>query len=180
MLSGDRQLASRCRLGDGAAFAELAHTHRVALYRTALGILRCADLAEDVVQEALIRAYQASRRLDPDREPLAWLRAIVVRCALTACRSEARRAEFTARLGRCEQTRQAAAPGGDGATARFEAAVEALSPMQRAVLTLSAVEDLTLAEAARVLGCSVGTAKKHLHRARERVRSALNGHTEEE
>jgi RNA polymerase sigma-70 factor, ECF subfamily len=174
-LSADRELIVRCRAGDPAAFAELAERHRAMIYRVALGIVRCPDTAEDIVQETLVRAYRSRARLDPGRDAGAWLRTIAANRALTACRREARGRGLVPAL----REEHADAGEADTSDGRVERALRMLSPMQRAVLTLFALDELTLPEAARSLGCSLGTTKKHLHRARERLRELLADPREE-
>jgi RNA polymerase sigma-70 factor (ECF subfamily) len=83
MALDDRSLVTRIGAGDDHAFTELAERHRAALVRHAQGKLGSArsDEAEDVVQEALIKALRALRAGADPVAPGAWLRVIVARCA---------------------------------------------------------------------------------------------------
>ncbi len=83
MALDDRSLVTRIGAGDDHAFTELAERHRRALVRHAQGKLGSAraDEAEDVVQEALIKALRALRAGADPVAPGAWLRVIVARCA---------------------------------------------------------------------------------------------------
>ncbi len=83
MALDDRSLVTRIGAGDDHAFTELAERHRAGLVRHAQGKLGAAraDEAEDVVQEALIKALRALRAGADPVAPGAWLRVIVARCA---------------------------------------------------------------------------------------------------
>lgn len=83
MALDDRSLVTRIGAGDDHAFTELAERHRAGLVRHAQGKLggARADEAEDVVQEALIKALRALRAGADPVAPGAWLRVIVARCA---------------------------------------------------------------------------------------------------
>jgi RNA polymerase sigma-70 factor, ECF subfamily len=174
----DVELMRRGRSGDAAAFWQVAHRHRNAVYRVACGIVGVGDDAEDVVQDVFLRAFRAIHQYDTSRAPAAWLRAIAVNCSINACRRRTRN-------GHLVDSSHLAGLGGNGSTPeqhavagetwrRVRAAMETLSPRQRAVVTLSAFEDLEMAEIAETMGCSVATAKTHLHRARERLARSLD------
>jgi len=118
------------------------------------------EAGEDAAQETLICVF---RRLDTLREPdalHAWVRAIAVREALRAARSQVI-------PGPALPTDDLAAAGGDPAVAGdVRRVLERLPPEQRAILVLRDVHGLDEVEAARVLGIARGTVKSRLHRAR--------------
>lgn len=177
MVAKDVELMRRSRAGDAGAFWEVAHRHREMVYRVARGIVGCRDEAEDVVQEVFLRAYGALGGYDTRREPAAWLRAIAVNCAITACRRRGRNGTSldTALIGELhgsDETPEQHAVAGE-TWMRILVAMDSLSPRQRAVVTLSAFDDLAMADIAEAVGCSVNTAKTHLHRAREHLARAL-------
>jgi RNA polymerase sigma-70 factor (ECF subfamily) len=138
-------------------------------YREAVRVLPRAD-AEEAVQEALVRAWLRRDACRSPEAPLPWL--------LQITRNEARRV-----LGR--EARQGdlgllpAAPREDdalaGAAARLtvEQALGTLAERDRRVLHLRYAEDLTQVEVARRLGLPEATVKVRLHRARGRLRRAL-------
>jgi RNA polymerase sigma-70 factor (ECF subfamily) len=173
----DAELMRRGKAGEVGAFWQVAHRHRAMVYRVARGILGSRDDAEDVVQDVLLRAYRALGRYDTCREPAAWLRAIAVNCSITACRRRARSGgsvdfSLVANVRGSDQTPEHYAVAGETWT-RIRAAMDSLSPRQRAVVTLSAFDDLAIGDIAQTMGCSVTTAKTHLHRAREHLARAL-------
>ncbi len=136
--------------------------------------------AEDLVQETLVRAYRAIDRFD-GRYPRAWLLTILRNTNANMHRRqrpdlfhdgdvpEGRRPAFgTAAAGTAEDE---ALHG--RLEARLEQALRELDPRFRAVVVLVDVDQLTYAEAAKVLDVPVGTVMSRLHRARNRLRRAL-------
>jgi RNA polymerase sigma-70 factor (ECF subfamily) len=146
-------------------------------YRVARGVLRNDADAEDVAQEALLRAY---RRFDRLREPMrfrAWLVRIVFRLALDRARSAKRR-----ELRETEwayPARRAAPPNAEELAAssefqvHFDRAMDALPEKLRLVLLLSAMEGHTLEEVAAMLRLPVGTVKSRLFVGRKKLAGKL-------
>jgi len=121
--------------------------------------------AEDAVGETFLVAW---RRIDDvPREAKPWLLGVARRVLANQRRAGARRAALTERV-----TRE---PTGRDELERSPtlAALRRLSDGDREVLLLAAWDGLTTAEAAAVLGCSPTAAKVRLHRARRRLRGAL-------
>ena len=146
-------------------------------YRVAYGVLRNSADAEDVAQEALLRAYRRFDRLrDPNRFR-AWLVRITFRLALDRCRSAKRReqreilwAEMTPAL-----TAEDVAASNEF-QAQLERAIEALPDRLRLVLLLCAMEGHTNEEVAAMLGVPIGTVKSRLFGARKQLAEKLRGH----
>lgn len=128
--------------------------------------------AEDVVQNAFVRAHDKFGSVQREEAREAWFRRIVARQALNQMRWLAVRRRVTQLAGFDDH--QPPAPIRDaGAAAQIAAAVAALSPHQRAVFVLVHMEEQTVAEAAEQLGMAEGTAKSHLHRALSALRTRL-------
>ena len=178
----DSRLVARCAAGDRAAYGELMRRYREVAYRVAYAVMGDQDQAEDVVQEAFLRAYNALTTFDQRQSFVAWLKRITVNCALNALRKSQ------------HQTGQAPAdvsggtwggdPGQHAAASDLRAqvrkAVVALPSQQRLAITLFALEDMDLADTAAAMGCAVGTVKAHLHRGRQKLRQALADYLEED
>lgn len=128
--------------------------------------------AEDVVQNAFIRAHDKFDSVVREEAREAWFRRIVARQALNQLRWLAVRRRVTSLVG-FEESTQPAPVRDAGATARIAAAVAALSPHQRAIFVLVHLEEQTVADAAEQLGMAEGTAKSHLHRALTNLRTQL-------
>ena len=166
-----RDLVEAARRGDHEAFEVLASSAGDRLFAVARLILRANDLAEDAVQEALVRAWQDLPALrDPDRFD-AWLHRLVV----NACYDQGRK------LRRWSQQVRALPldprVGDDtGAVAdreQLERGFSRLRPEQRAVVVLHYYSGFSAAEIAQMLGIPAGTARSRLHYATEAMRAAL-------
>src|SRR5689334_25329817 len=83
----DRELVEAARKGDAEAFGKLVRRHQKRVFRLAVHLLRNAAEAEDVTQEAFVRAYGALDRFDGRSEPFTWLYRITVNLSLNAIRA---------------------------------------------------------------------------------------------
>jgi RNA polymerase sigma-70 factor (ECF subfamily) len=167
----DQELASRVLAGDDAAFRQLYRRHTPKLFQLVLRLVggREAD-AEDVVQEAWIKAVE---RLDTFRWEAAfgsWLIAIGINVARESARRHGRRREVE---WVDEGDVPAAAPPARVEAVDLERAIAALPAGYRMVLVLHDVEGYTHEEIAERLGVAAGTTKSQLFWARRGVRAAL-------
>ena len=170
----ERDLVERAQRGDVDAFAALTASTTDRLFTTARLILRDDGLAEDAVQDALLRAWLDLRALrDPDRFR-AWLhRSLVHACYRAAGRRRQREVVEIAAAGRT------APPGIDvqeDAVVRdqLERGFRRLSTEQRSVLVLHHYCGFSLTETAEVLGVPLGTVQSRVHRALRTMQAALD------
>lgn len=170
----DAELISWSASGDRRAFDEIVVRHGSFALRVALRIVPDPLVAEDMVQEAMVRAWSQARRFDPQRAQFTtWLYRIVV----NLCIDERRRARPQPMPDGFEPVDPTA--NADETIATIErhtalvAAFEALPARQRAAMTLVYDEGLSGAEAARVLGSSVKAVERLLSRARACLRRHL-------
>lgn len=157
-------------------FREWVAARRSHLRRTAY--LLCGDwhLADDLVQEALTRAFAAWGRVVRTGQPDAYVRKILLNLYLDHRRRPARRETAWA------EPPEAAAPGGVEGLAEREqvlAALREVAPGQRAVLVLRFWEDLSVEQTAQSLGVSTGNVKSQTSRGLETLRGALTSYQEE-
>jgi RNA polymerase sigma-70 factor (ECF subfamily) len=170
----DAELVRRTRAGDAAAFDQLVRRHFRSAYTAALSVMRNTMDAEDVCQDAFVRALE---RLEECREPArfgAWLGQITRRRALNAL--DARRVRST------EPLEPDVAPGPDDAARDVEraelggqllAALARLSETQRTVVLMHDMDGRTHREIADMVGCSEGMSRQHLFAARRLLRGHL-------
>jgi RNA polymerase sigma-70 factor (sigma-E family) len=156
------------RMKDDRTFEEFVAARGSALLRTAT--LLCAASrhdAEDVVQSALEKAYRHWSRIDGDPEP--YVRRILVNLTI----SRARRRKILREVHVAEPPETEVPGDADGVVLRDALIRELhrLPPRQRAVLVLRYWEDLSEAQTAQLLGCSVGTVKSQASKALARLRS---------
>ena len=181
----DRDLVEAAKGGDSESFGVVVRRHQRRVYRLAVHQLRNTAEAEDVAQEAFVRAYGALDRFDGRSEPFTWLYRIAVNLSLNAIRSrKTRRPGATMDEPRIEAAHIERRPGladpARQATDRELAlalcdGVDALSETLRTTLVLVAVDGLSHAEVSQVLGCPEGTVAWRVHEARRNLREFLNG-----
>jgi len=128
--------------------------------------------AEDVVQEAFMRALSRWHRVVSMDRPVAWVRRVALNLAVSGWRRRVRGAAAVLRL-------RAAPVSAPGADLGLAPALAALSREQRAVILLHHHLGLSVAEVAATLGVAEGTVKSRLSRARARLAELL-GDSEEE
>ena len=153
------------RMAEEAAFNEFVVARSPALMRVAYVLTRDQQLAEDLVQTALLKAALRWRHIEGDPEP--YVRRILYTESVSWWRRRTRRvAESAARYD---------APSGAEVDLDMQLSVERalhrLTVRQRAVLVLRYYEDLTEVEAAQVLGVGVGTVKSMHRQALARLRA---------
>ena len=156
--------------GDVSAFAEFVAARSHALFRTAYVVVGDHHLAQDLLQEALVKAYVAWPRLRDTTKAEAYVRRTIVTTAI----SWRRRRSFHERpVDPVPDTRNANETGRLATQDLLWEQVCSLPPRQRMALVLRYYEDLSEAETAELMGCSVGTVKSQvsvaLNKLRERV-----------
>ena len=157
---------ARARAGDEAGYRWLLARYRARAVRLAAHVLRRDGEAEDVAQEAFLKAFRRLSSFNGEGRFSAWLFRIVVRTCLDRHRS--------ARWER--EAPEAAAPTSPSLTADTDtrllvgALLDRLSPPMRAALVLREMEGLDYDEIAQALGIPVGTVRSRLHSARAQFR----------
>jgi RNA polymerase sigma-70 factor (ECF subfamily) len=142
-------------------------------FRVARGVLRNDADAEDVAQEALLRAYQRFERLRDRARFRGWLVRISFRIALDRLRAAKRRQQRESEW--LYENSRKAAPQGETAEfqRQFDRALDGLPEKQRLVLLLAAMEGHTLEEVSVLLAVPVGTVKSRLFFARRTLAEKL-------
>jgi RNA polymerase sigma-70 factor (ECF subfamily) len=162
---------ANARAGDREAFDIVAASVVDRLYTIARLILRDADLAEDAVQEALIRCWRDLPTLRDDARFDSWIRRLLMNAITDEFRRAGRRRTAITRL-RLEPL--TADPADDVATReQLTRGFQRLTLDHRKVLVLRLYLGLSLDETAFTLGIPAGTAKSRLHYAIEAMRVAL-------
>jgi RNA polymerase sigma-70 factor (ECF subfamily) len=169
--------------GDRDAFGMLVKRHSRMLFRLAYRMTGNEADADDVVQEAFLRAYQKLATFEKRAEFGTWVYRIAVHCALD--RLQRRRAEEARRVSEEtdpeEETVQVAdrAPGPERLAMSAEIAevqelaMRTLTAMERTAFVLRHMEDRTTEEIAAALQVSANTAKQSVYRAVQKVRHRL-------
>lgn len=159
----ERQWVARCRDGDETALGYLIARHRSRLLRTAANLLRDRHEAEDVSQEAFLKAFRELHKLRDDRAFSGFLYRICVRLCMDRLRLK--RAELTE-----FDSVQPHAGGQVENRIVVEKLLAQLPAELRATLVLREMEQLSYEEVATVMHVPIGTVRSRLHTARDRFR----------
>ncbi len=167
----------RLRAGDAPAFEELVMTYQHRVFGVALRMLGSRAEAEEVAQEAFVRAHRALAEFRGDAKLSTWLYAITSRLCLNRLASGERR---LTRQGEDALLRLSdAGPRPDTALERRELetalgrAIAELPEDRRIVVVLRDIEGLSYEEIAQVLELELGTVRSRLHRARADLKEKL-------
>jgi RNA polymerase sigma-70 factor (ECF subfamily) len=166
-------LVRRAQDGDMAAFERLYRDHVGRVFAVCLRLSGDAALAEELAQEAFVRAWQKLGSFRGESAFSSWLYTLAVNTALSERRSRRRR---TSRVFATDDLSVFDAPGRPPRPEHgfdLERAVAELPPGARAVLVLHDVEGYKHHEIAEMTGIAEGTSKAQLHRARRLLREAL-------
>jgi len=165
----DERLVARFLQGDESAFDELVVRHRQGVYRLAYRLLGSHEDADDVAQEAFLRAYRGLRGFRGEATFRTWLTRIAINLALGARRGRTPSVPLEA-----VPERRHDANGPDTALKQqVRRAVGGLPRRQRQVLVLKVYEGMKFTEIAQVAGMSIGTAKATFFQAVRNLRSRL-------
>jgi RNA polymerase sigma-70 factor (ECF subfamily) len=179
--------------GDASVFADLVDEYSPGLMRMARMYVRDRAVAEEVVQETWIAVLRGIDRFEGRSSLKTWIYRILMNTAKTRAQREARSVPFSAAVGGDEPSVDPdrflenggwrLGPGEwatpeeellqDETRAEILAAIDALPQQQRAVITLRDVEGFPPAEVAELLGITDGNQRVLLHRARSKVRAAI-------
>jgi DNA-directed RNA polymerase specialized sigma24 family protein len=150
-----------------AQFTRLFQDEYPQITRTAYLILGDWDQAREVAQEAFTRMYAQWKKVSKYERPGAWARRIAIRLAVGSTRRNVLFAQAVAKLE--TDPPPPASPDLD-----LRSAIRSLPRAQRAAIVLHYLFDLPVVEVAENMGCSVSTAKVHLHHARKRLGEILH------
>jgi RNA polymerase sigma-70 factor, ECF subfamily len=197
----DARLVERLRAGDESAFAELVRTYHSSLLRVARLFVPTAALAEDVVGETWLGVVKGIDRFEGRSSLKTWIFRILTNTAKTRGQRESRSVPFSS-LEDAEGTFEPAVESGrftpvghwadpprawpeERLISRetlevIEDAIESLPPAQRAVISLRDVEGWDADEVRNALELSETNQRVLLHRARAKVRRALDGYLMEQ
>jgi len=176
--SANRPDADLLTMDPAEALAELTRRHAAAVYRVALSVTRSHEQAEDVAQDALLKAWQALPAFRGDAPLKNWLLRITHNTAVSALR---RRRDVHVDP---TELPEAPAPTHESVESRvearvsidaFEEALQRLDELSRSVVVLREVEGLSYEEISQVLEIPLPTVKTRLLRSRRLLATALEG-----
>lgn len=177
----DEAVVTRVLAGETALFEILMRRYNQRLYRVSRVILRDDGEAEDVMQDAYVRAYEHLNQFAGKAAFSTWLTRIAIHEALARKRRRGRMEELDALTadGDAMSILKSSAPTPEANTAQAEArqlleeAIDRLPENYRTVLVLREVEEMSVAETAESLGVTDAVVKTRLHRAHAMLRKDL-------
>lgn len=180
----DLQLVQRVQAGDRQAFDLLVRKYQYRIAALVRRYIRDEAEAEDVVQEAFVRAWRALPQFRGDAQFYTWLYRIAVNTAKNHLVSLGRRPatddiddEEISAVREAERLQDVATPEHEALRNEMEAlvlaAVDSLAPELRDALTLREVEGLSYEEIAERMQCPIGTVRSRIFRARDAIDARL-------
>jgi RNA polymerase sigma-70 factor (sigma-E family) len=163
-------------MGVGSDFDEFFRAEHQRLVALAIGLTGVPEVARDLVQDTMTKAYRDWARVSQLDRPGAWARRVTANAAIDWHRRRRREDVALRRLDRRDGQEFEGVP--ESESARFWAAVRALPAKQRAVIALYYLEDRSVGEVAATLEMATGTVKSTLHAARAALAGALGVHAE--
>src|SRR4051812_41915594 len=180
-LDADAALVRRARDGDYGAFEQLFERYRTMAYRFAYQMVGRRDDAEDIVQEAFVRAYQHLDRYRDEAKFTTWLLRIVTNLCTDQARMSQRRTALEQQeamgaldwmtIGNTDDPVQNLEE--DRRKEALRRALQALPIHHRNVIVLRDIEEREYTEIAQILSCTVGGAKLRVLRARRALRDRI-------
>ena len=172
----EQQLILEAKQGNHDAYRQLVERHMKHAYDVAFGFVGNHQNAEDITQEAFVRAYQSLKRFRGEAEFSTWLYRIITNLSFNRLKQMKRRSRYEAR-----DIETSSLPSRDGTdmTESFdlqphiERALHELPTLQRAVVILRHLDGLSTAQVSKILRCSEGTVKTHLFRGLKKLRNKL-------
>lgn len=176
---GDHALALAAAAGDTVAFEALYRRHAARVHGVVLRLAGWQHArAEDLVQEAFLRAWQALPQWRGEAAFGTWMHRLAVNTALMDLRARGARPGLDGDDDAALDALASSDSAGAAATAQeLGRVVAALPPRARAVLVLHDIEGWSHGEIAAELGIATGSSKAHLHRARGLLRARLGDTT---
>jgi RNA polymerase sigma-70 factor, ECF subfamily len=172
----DQCLINACRAGKTEAFGVLVGRYQDRLYPTVFRLTGCAEDAQDLLQDAFLRAYEKLDQFQGESSFYTWIYRIAVNLTL----SDRRRRRHASSAGLKDDLPDVRGEDDPSASLeraerdeRIQEALNALAPDHRAVVVMKEYDGLRYEEIGTMLGIPVGTVRSRLHRARCELRDRL-------
>jgi RNA polymerase sigma-70 factor, ECF subfamily len=173
----EQHLIAQARAGNRAAYRVLVEEHMRQAYALAYRFVNDHHAAEEVSQEAFVKAYEGLPAFRGEAAFMTWLHRIVTNIALNRLKSAQRKREVPLDLYAGNMVADADGiddPPTYDVQSQIERALHELPTLQRAVVILRHIHGLSTREVGQILQCSEGTVKTHLFRGLEKMRVKLN------
>jgi RNA polymerase sigma-70 factor (ECF subfamily) len=170
----DLQLVAKCLDGEIEAFSLLVERHQRGLMRVTLRLIKDPDMAEDIVQEAFIKAYEKLSGFEGKSSFKSWLYMICVNTAKNKLRGK----HQTQSVDDFSISKKAIAENNlvfTSISAVLQEKIDSLPVRQRTALVLRIYEDLSFKEIAEIMECPYDTAKANFRHAIQKLKLEFSG-----
>ena len=179
-INNDKELVKKAQNGDKVAFDALVTKYQFKVVNLVTRFVKDADEAQDVAQEAFIKAYRGLSNFRGDSAFYTWLYRIAINSAKNYIVSQGRKSPtYAVDIDDAEHMETAAAlkeidtPEGRMLTSEIEntvyKAIKELPEDLKTAITLRELEGMTYEEIANVMECPIGTVRSRIFRARETI-----------
>ena len=175
----EARLVAQALGGSEAAFEQIVRRHQRAVLRLLVRLTGDTGLAEDLAQETFVKAFRSLGAFDTARRLSSWLLRIAHNAGIDALRRQRLKTVPIETAAADDQPLDPAAPAEPDPLERqalagaLDAALQQLTPAQRAAISLRYEEGLSFADIGQVLGMPEPTARSHVHRARKALVAVL-------
>ncbi len=169
----DETLMAGARRGGVDAFAGLVRRYQDRMFTVAVRLTHNRATAEDMAQQAFLKAWESRQAYDPRWRVSTWLYRILTNLCVDERRRRARAAALSLGLGPGRAAHPHEALEARETRDRVNGALRALPRAQQTVIVLRYLDDLSYGEVARVCGLPVNTVKSHLRRGKAALRREL-------
>jgi len=173
----EKALVQRSKEGDEEAFSVLVNKYKTKVFRLTFSLTHDRDMADDLAQEAFIKAYLSLPKFRLESEFGTWLYRITVNHAMDYLRKKARRKEVPlddfAISQEEENLTQEKEKEGEKKRSLLYRNLDELPEKHRLILTLRDIQGFSYKEIAKILKISPGTVDSRLHRARKTLRKKI-------
>ncbi len=176
----DKELVEKAQAGSQEAFAALVEKYRIKMFNLAFSLTRNRETADDLAQDAFIKAYMALPKFKFQSEFSTWLYRIAVNAAKDLLRKESKMKKISLEdsppktLLHEEGTAELDAAREDEKRRKLvHRALESMPEKYRAILTLRDLQGMPYGEIGTILDISPGTVDSRLHRARKMLRKRV-------
>lgn len=187
----EKRLIKKVKKGDHQAFAELVDRYKNSVYTICLRMVGSREEAEDLSQEAFIRAYNHISQFDSDRNFSTWIFRIATNLSIDSLRRKKPSVSLDAEIPGTEGLAlNTILPGGetppdeqivrDETEKWIQHEIGELPEKYRSAVILKYIEDLSLKEISEIMNIPVGTVKTRVHRGRELLRKNMKASRGEE
>ena len=172
-MKADLELVEKVRNGNRAAFSELVTRHQRLLLRLALRMTRDLEMAEDIVQEAFIKAYQNIGRFEGRASFRSWIYQITVNTAKNKLRARKNDCVDIDNINLAIPSKAEWGLMEEDVKEVIQNEIDQLPDRQRTALNLRIYEDMSFKEIAQIMNCPYDTAKANYRHALMKLRHRM-------